>query len=238
VCHDSIHSAPATFVLSACLLRRKGVFLQFDIESRSWFAVLTGSPVTLNGHFSQGGASMKRSNILRSVLIFLVALVTMACAQSDTVMTARIKAGMAADSTVKASEIEVATDNKVVTLTGNLNSQAEKDRALEIARSTSGVTNVVDMLSVRTSAESGNAPDPDRSLGEHIDDAVITAAVKTRLLDDPQVGGLKIDVDTREGVVFLTGHVRSQAESDRAVEVARGTDHVKDVKPNLTIVRG
>ena len=182
---------------------------------------------------------MKRSSILRSsLMVFLVAIVTMACTQSDTIITAKIKASMATDSTVKASEIQVGTDHKVVTLTGNLNSQAEKDRALEIARSTSGVANVVDMLSVRTSADAGNAPDPDRTLGEHIDDTVITAAVKARLLDDPQVKGLKIDVDTREGIVFLTGTVRSQEESDRAVEVARGTNHVKDVKPNLTIVKG
>ena len=87
-------------------------------------------------------------------------------------------------------------------------------------------------------ADSGDAPEPERSIGEHIDDAVITAAVKTRLLDDPRVKGLRIDVDTREGVVFLTGSVRSKEESDRAVEVARGTEHVKDVKPNLIISKG
>jgi hyperosmotically inducible periplasmic protein len=181
---------------------------------------------------------MKGSNFWKSLsLIFLATLLT-ACTHSDTVITAKIKASMAADSTVKASEIEVNTDHKVVTLSGNINSQAEKDRALEIARSTSGVANVVDMLSVRTGSAEGNAPDPDRSLGERIDDAGITAAVKTKLLDDPQVRGLKIDVDTRDGVVFLTGTVRTQAESDRAVEIARGTEHVKDVKPNLTIVSG
>jgi len=87
-------------------------------------------------------------------------------------------------------------------------------------------------------ADSGDAPEPERSIGEHIDDAVITAAVKTRLLDDPRVKGLRIDVDTREEVVFLTGSVRSKEESDRAVEVARGTEHVKDVKPNLIISKG
>jgi hyperosmotically inducible periplasmic protein len=94
------------------------------------------------------------------------------------------------------------------------------------------------MLEVRTGAVTGDAPEPTRSVGEHIDDAVITAAVKTRLLEDPQVKGLKIDVDTREGVVFLTGSVRSQLESDRAVEVARATEHVKEVKPNLIISKG
>jgi hyperosmotically inducible protein len=182
---------------------------------------------------------MKSQKFLMTLMLILsVALLTVACSQSDAVITAKIKASMAADTSVKASEIEVVTSDKVVTLTGNLNSQVEKDRALEIARSTSGVANVVDMLSVRTSAAMGDAPEPDRSLGEHVDDTVITVAVKTRLLDDPQVKGLQIDVDTRDGVVFLTGNVHSQAESDRAVEIARGTDHVKDVKPNLTIVSG
>jgi hyperosmotically inducible protein len=182
---------------------------------------------------------MRNANLLKSLLLmFLGTFLTIACSQSDSVITAKIKASMAADTTMNFTQIEVATDKKVVTLTGNLNSAAEKERALEIARSTSGVANVVDMISVRTGAESGNAPEPDRTLGAHIDDATITAAVKTRLLDDPQVKGLRIDVDTREGVVFLTGSVRSQEESDKAVEIARGTQHVKDVKPNLIIAKG
>jgi hyperosmotically inducible protein len=183
---------------------------------------------------------MMMTNTLRKSawLILAIAVSTLACAQPDAVVTAKVKAAMAVDSGVKASQIEVSTKNKVVTLTGNIDSQVEKDRALEIARKTGGVDSVVDMIEVRTGAESGEAPDPNRTIGEHIDDAVITAAVKTRLLEDPLVKGLKIDVDTREGVVFLTGSVTSAKEIDRAVEVARATDHVRDVKPNLVISRG
>ena len=44
-----------------------------------------------------------------------------------------------------------------------------------------------------------------KSVGETIDDATITASVKTSLLNDPQVGGLRIDVDTFKGVVTLSG---------------------------------
>src|SRR5262245_16853307 len=160
----------------------------------------------------------------------MVVLLTAGCSQPDPVITGKVKAAMAVDSTVRASQIEVATKDGVVTLSGNIDSQAEKDRAMEIARSASGVRSVVDMLAVRTGPAVGNAPDPDRTVGEHVDDALITAAVKTRLLDDPVVKGLRIDVDTRAGVVFLTGSVTSQEESDRAVEIARATDHVKDVK--------
>lgn len=181
---------------------------------------------------------MHTMSVRKSWLAIAVVALALGCAQPDSVITAKVKASMAVDSTVKASHIEVSTQDKVVTLTGNINSQAEKDRALEIARSASGVTNVVDMLEVRTGAESGEAPDPELTVGQHVDDAMITAAVKTRLLDDPQVKGMKIDVDTRQGVVFLTGTARSQDEVDRAVELARKTEHVKDVKPNLSINRG
>jgi len=182
---------------------------------------------------------MNRMTFRRSAWsIFALAILTLACAQPDAVLTAKVKSHMAVDPTVKATHIEVSTHNKVVTLTGNIDSQAEKDRAIQIARSTSGVDDVVDMLAVRTGAEAGDAPDPDRTVGTHIDDAVITAAVKSRLLEDPQVKGLKIDVDTRQGVVFLTGSVGTPEEIERAVEIARTTEHVRDVKPNLAIIRG
>jgi hyperosmotically inducible protein len=187
----------------------------------------------------RGGMTMRRSKqLFPFVAMAVVVLMTAGCAQPDPLITGKVKASLAVDSNVRATQIEVATKDGVVTLTGNIDSQAEKDRALEIARSTNGVKNVVDMIAVRTGAESGDAPDPNRTVGEHVDDAVITAAVKTHLLEDPMVKGSQIDVDTRAGVVFLTGSVRSQAESQRAVEVARATEHVKDVRANLNVVSG
>jgi hyperosmotically inducible protein len=122
-----------------------------------------------------------------------------------------------------------------VTLTGNVDSPAEKDQAVSLARSTEGVRDVVDNIATRTSDHRGDAPDIDRTQGEMVDDAAVTRHVKAALLDDPVVRGLKIDVDTREGVVFLTGTVRSQAEMDRAVELARKAQGVRDVQPNLKI---
>ena len=169
------------------------------------------------------------------IILVVVALVA-ACTQSDPVITTKVKAKLAADPAVEASQFEVTTKEQVVTLTGNVDSQEAKDRALELARGTSGVTQVVDMVSVRSDADSGNAPEPGRMVGVVIDDAAITASVKARLLDDPLVKGLRIDVDTREGVVYLTGSVKSKAEKDRAVEIARVTDHVRDVQPNLTVL--
>lgn len=168
------------------------------------------------------------------VLIAGLSLVMLACAATDVGLTTKIKAKFAADDIVKSSQIEVETANGIVTLKGNVDSEAAKTRALELARSTTGVTSVVDMLSARTAAGGGDAPDPDRSLGEVIDDAGITMSVKSRLLEDPLVKGLRIDVDTRDGVVFLTGSVGSDVEKDKAIELAKGTKGVRSVEANLT----
>ena len=67
-------------------------------------------------------------------------------------------------------------------------------------------------------------------------DASITAAVKTKLLGDTKVGGLKIDVDTKDNVVTLTGNVKSAAERDEAIRLATNTTGVKRVVNNLKIV--
>jgi hyperosmotically inducible protein len=63
-------------------------------------------------------------------------------------LTAKIKAKMALDDSIKAAAIDVDTDGSVVTLTGTVRSEAERTRALQLARETDGVTHVVDRLSV------------------------------------------------------------------------------------------
>lgn len=179
---------------------------------------------------------------------------SVACAQTDAGITGKVKSKLAADDTVKAYQIDVDTKDKVVTLSGNVDSSAAKDQAVALARGTEGVADVVDNITVAggsaampgehpmggegDAAMGGNAPnpEPDRSVGTVIDDAAITAAVKAKLLADPTVGGLKIDVDTREGVVYLTGdQMKSQAEIDTAIKLARETSGVKSVENKLVI---
>ncbi len=162
------------------------------------------------------------------------ALLTAACAHTDVGITTKVKAKMAMDDTVRASRIEVKTENGVVTLTGNIDSAAAKDRALSIARQTKGVVEVRDMIEVRRASGGGEAPEPGRTLGVTIDDANTTVRVKFRLLDDPLVKGLKIGVETRDGVVFLAGAVQSTREEEQAIKRARETKGVGDVQANLT----
>ena len=154
---------------------------------------------------------MKTRNLLSTVAILVVALALVACAQTDSGVTTKVKAKLAAANDVPASKIEVSTHNGVVTLTGNVDSAETKERALQLARETKGVTDVVDMISVQTAEGTGNAPEPDRSMGD------------------------RIDVDTREGVVYLTGNVASENEKTQAIRVAKGTEGVREVQANLTI---
>ena len=64
-------------------------------------------------------------------------------------LTAKIKAKMALDDSIKASAIDVDTNGTVVTLSGTVRSQAEHERALRLTRETAGVTQVVDHLRVQ-----------------------------------------------------------------------------------------
>jgi hyperosmotically inducible periplasmic protein len=75
-----------------------------------------------------------------------------------------------------------------------------------------------------------------KSVGETIDDATVTTRVKTSLLNDSEVGGLRIDVDTFKGIVTLSGAVKTAAERDKAIALARKVEGVKDVKSTLQII--
>ena len=74
-----------------------------------------------------------------------------------------------------------------------------------------------------------------KSVGDTIDDATITTRVKTALLNDPVVGGLRIDVDTFKGVVTLSGRAKTKDEEAKAIALARQIGGVKDVKSTLQI---
>jgi hyperosmotically inducible protein len=75
----------------------------------------------------------------------------------------------------------------------------------------------------------------ERSAGEVVDDSALTAKVKTALIGDDVTKGSQINVETRDGVVQLAGFVNTDAERDRATQVARSVSGVKDVRNDLEI---
>jgi hypothetical protein len=67
------------------------------------------------------------------------------------------------------------------------------------------------------------------------DDATVTTRVKIALLNDPQVGPMRLDVKTFQGVVTLSGTVKTAADARQAIAVARTTSGVRDVKSELKV---
>ena len=85
--------------------------------------------------------------MLRKLAGFVAAagmVVTVACGQTDAGITTNVKTKLAADDVVKAYQVAVDTENRVVTLGGDVETAMEKDRAITIARETDGVRDVID----------------------------------------------------------------------------------------------
>ena len=73
------------------------------------------------------------------------------------------------------------------------------------------------------------------SAGDYIDDAVITTKVKAAVLEEASLKSAEINVETSKGTVQLSGFVRSRADINKAVEVAKGVKGVKSVKNDMIL---
>ena len=89
---------------------------------------------------------------------------------------------------------------------------------------------------VATGQEVGDkTEDVAEKVAETTTDATITAAVKMKFAADKTVDASKIDVDTKDNLVTLTGTVHSKAAADKAVALAKSVEGVKGVTPHLTV---
>ena len=77
-----------------------------------------------------------------------------------------------------------------------------------------------------------------QSTGQAIDDGVVTAKVKAKLIEDPVTKAHQISVETFKGNVQLSGFVETEQARSRALQLARDTDGVKNVKDALEVRRG
>lgn len=76
-----------------------------------------------------------------------------------------------------------------------------------------------------------------RTAGQTVSDAAVTAKVKSALLQAPEVKGTDVNVDTVNGIVRLKGEVETQAQADRAVQIARNTEGVTRVDSEHLMVK-
>lgn len=144
----------------------------------------------------------------------------------DSVVTTRVKSALLADDDIKGFEIKVETRKGEVMLTGFVDSQVQLDRAASVAGRTEGVKSVDNKLSLKTGSS---------TVGNKVDDSVITTRVKAALLADPSIKSLDISVVTRKTAVQLSGFVNNQGQIDRAVEVARGIEGVTSVGNDMSV---
>ena len=194
---------------------------------------------------------MTRQKLFGWLGALAIAMTAAACSQSDPGITTAVKSRLAADDTVKSYRIDVDTKDRIVTLKGEVDTEVNRARALQIARTTDGVRDVVDSMTVapgvtpttgvddplqnKAAEAARDAQAKAGEAGDMMGDAGITTAVKTKMLADPSVAGLKIDVDTKDGIVTLTGKVTSASEERKAIELTKETSGVKSVIDRRTV---
>jgi len=144
----------------------------------------------------------------------------------DAVVLTSVKSALVADPVTEAGEINVDVNRGIVKLSGFVGSAREKDQAAVVARHVDGVKEVRNDIAVN--AESSTA-------GEYIDDSILTAKVKTALIESPDTKAHQINVETKEGVVQLSGFVNNAEAKAAATEVAKSVTGVKDVLNELSI---
>lgn len=91
------------------------------------------------------------------------------------------------------------------------------------------------LLVVAALALTGCSNMQNKSAGEVVDDAVLTAKVKASLYNDPNVKGSEIQVETYKGEVQLSGFVADPADAQKAVQIARGVQGVNAVKNDIRV---
>ncbi len=142
---------------------------------------------------------------------------------SDSWVTSKTKIALFADDRVKGRQIHVETKDGVVMLRGKVDSAEAKSTALEIAKGIEGVKNVKNELQVVAPAKRSEVA---------ADDKVVAKNVQSKFKADPQLKNVKVEVNN--GVVSLSGEVKSIDASAKASEVARSVAGVRSVKNDLT----
>jgi len=148
---------------------------------------------------------------------------------SDKWITMKVKTVLTYHKNVSAMATTVNTQNGVVTLSGNVGTEAKKELTGEYARDVDGVTEVRNDLVV------GPGKQPMERMEGKVDDSSITAQVKTSILFHKSTHALATKVTTRHGVVTLHGEAVNQAEKDRVTRIAKDIKGVKQVNNRMTL---
>ncbi len=144
----------------------------------------------------------------------------------DSVITTKVKTALLSDPDIKSLDIKTETRKGEVQLSGFVDNQSQIDRAMAVTRMVEGVKAVDNKVNLKGAAT---------TVGNKVDDVVVTTQVNAALIADASVKSLDITVVTRKGEVQLSGFVDSQSQIDRAMLVARGIQGVSSVSNEMSI---
>ena len=144
----------------------------------------------------------------------------------DSVLSTKVRAALVSNQEIKSLDIKVKVHKGEVMLSGFADNQAQIDRSIAVAKGVEGVKEIDNKLSLKEGTQ---------TVGNKIDDSVVTARVKAALLADTGLDSLEVSVITRKGEVQLSGFVGDPAQSTRAVDVAKGVDGVSNVVNHMSV---
>jgi osmotically-inducible protein OsmY len=197
------------------------------IQSKDGAVTLTGV-VSEESHKSLAQETVANLPGVKSVDNRLEIKGTPPTSPSDAWLTTKVKTTLLFHQSVSGTT-EVSVKDGIVTLRGTADNQTQKEMTTEYARDVEGVKDVVNEMVVAT------PPKKSRTAGDKIDDASITALVKTTLLYHRSTSALNTKVETKSGVVTLTGKAGNAAELKLATKVASDVHGVKSVKNLMSI---
>lgn len=206
-------------------------YLQGDdikIQSKDGAVTLTGM-VNEDSHKALAQDTVNGLPGVKSVDNRLEVKGTPPTANSDAWLVTKVKTTLLFHRSVSTAKTEVDVKDGIVTLRGTADNQAQKDLTTEYAKDVEGVKEVNNEMTVKKSLKSK------RTAGEKIDDASITAQVKMALLYHRSTSALNTKVETRRGVVTLTGKANSVAEFNLATKLVNDVRGVKSVKNLMSV---
>ncbi len=149
---------------------------------------------------------------------------------SDAWITAKVKTTLLFHRNVSATGTTVYTKDGVVTLQGEASSMAQKELTTEYAKD---IDNVKEVNNEMTIAKTTGTPDA--TIGDKIDDASITAEIKSSLLSHHSTSAIHTTVSTTDGVVTVGGIAKNEAEKSLVTKLATDINGVTSVINNMTI---
>ncbi|MBA1274976.1 BON domain-containing protein [Stutzerimonas azotifigens] len=159
-------------------------------------------------------------------------------AAQDEALEHSVERALSESSSLRGHSLRAEVAGGHVLLLGDVSNGAEKELAERIARDVPGVSRVDNEIRIAADATADGQRSTGSTVSQRLDDGAITATVKSELLWNRETEGLDINVDTRDGVVTLTGRSQTEAGKAQAERLAKTTEAVRSVINQITVGGG